>query len=83
VDENEIEKEITDKLILGELDHIDAKEAARKKLLMKTEIRIQAQTDPIVEETRQYRQMADEVDDRYARYDRIVEGKPLEENSDC
>lgn len=79
MDEKEFEKELTHKLISGELDHTDTEEAARKRLLRHTEIRIQAQTDPIVEETRHYRKMADEVDERYARYDRIVEAKSSEE----
>lgn len=68
----ELEEELVQKLTEGEMKLEKADEAARKRLPLKTEIRIQAQIDPIVEETKRYRQMASEVDDRYAKYDRLV-----------
>jgi len=40
-------------------------EAAARKLAPRWEIRIQAQLDPVVEETKAYRAMAREVDGRY------------------
>lgn len=68
------------KLTEGQMEQEDTKEAARKRLPIKTEIRIQAQIDPVLEETRRFRQMASEVDDRYAKYDRLVnESKDKEE----
>ncbi|UJF32372.1 hypothetical protein [Paenibacillus hexagrammi] len=42
---------------------------------MKTEIRIQAEVDPVLEETKRFRELADEVDTRYEKYDRLLENK--------
>ncbi|RKP48780.1 hypothetical protein D7Z26_20600 [Cohnella endophytica] len=42
-----------------------SEEEAVKRLLPKWEIRVQTKKDPIVEETKLYRSMADEVDGRY------------------
>ncbi|MDF2961129.1 MAG: hypothetical protein K0S39_2864 [Paenibacillus sp.] len=72
MDARELEEELVKKLTEGEMEAEDADKAARKRLPLKTEIRIQAQTDPVVEETKQYRQMAEEVDGRYSRYDKWV-----------
>jgi 23S rRNA A2030 N6-methylase RlmJ len=72
MDPKEMEEELVQKLTEGEMEKENADEAARKRLPIKTEIRIQAQIDPVVEETKQFRQMAEEVDDRYKRYDRLV-----------
>lgn len=74
MDAKELEEQLVQQLTEGEIEHVDTDEAARIRLPMKTEIRIQAHIDPVVEETKQYRQMAEEVDERYARYDRLVEG---------
>ncbi|ALS22000.1 MULTISPECIES: hypothetical protein [Paenibacillus] len=75
-----LEEELAQKLTEGQMEQEDTKEAARKRLPIKTEIRIQAQIDPVLEETRRFRQMASEVDDRYAKYDRLVnESKDKEE----
>lgn len=75
-----LEEELAQKLTEGQMEQEDTKEAARKRLPIKTEIRIQAQIDPVLEETRRFRQMALEVDDRYAKYDRLVnESKDKEE----
>ncbi|MFC5470802.1 hypothetical protein ACFPPD_19110 [Cohnella suwonensis] len=43
----------------------DASEEAVKRLRPRWEIRVQAELDPVVEETKAYRSMAEEVDGRY------------------
>jgi 23S rRNA A2030 N6-methylase RlmJ len=72
MDSKKLEEELVNKLVEGQIESEAADEAARKQLPVKTEIRIQAKIDPVVEETKRYRQMADEVDTRYARYDKLV-----------
>jgi hypothetical protein len=72
VDQRKLEEELAHTLQEGELKQVNMQEAARRRLPRKTEVRIQAETDPVVEETRQYRQMAEEVDDRYRKYDDLV-----------
>jgi len=52
----------------------EASAKAVKRLAPRWEIRVQAQLDPVVEETKAYRAMAREVDDRYA--DVKTENKP-------
>lgn len=71
--QKEIEEELAQTLSEGDLIEVDTMETARRKLPAKTEIRVQAPIDPIVSETKQYRRMAKEVDERYARYDDFVE----------
>ncbi|PZE19488.1 hypothetical protein [Paenibacillus xerothermodurans] len=70
---DKVEEQLAQRLTEGEMNAEDAEEAARRRLPVKTEIRIQAEIDPVVEETRRYRKMASEVDDRYAQYDRFVD----------
>jgi 23S rRNA A2030 N6-methylase RlmJ len=72
MDAKKVEEELAQRLTEGTIEMEEAEENARKRLPIKTEIRIQAQVDPIVEETKQYRQMAEEVDERYKRYDQLV-----------
>ncbi|XID90550.1 hypothetical protein ACF3MZ_18635 [Paenibacillaceae bacterium WGS1546] len=48
-----------------ERSEAEAEAQAAKRLLPRWEIRIQAELDPVVEETRSYRAMAQEVDGRY------------------
>ncbi|TDG00256.1 hypothetical protein [Paenibacillus piri] len=74
MDARELEEQLVKKLTEGEMQTEEADKAIRKRLPIKTEIRIQAQIDPVVEETRQYREMAEEVDGRYSRYDKLVDG---------
>ncbi len=64
----DLEQELAQSLTEGELEKQDTGEAARRQLPVRTEIRIQAKIDPIVEETRKYRSMAKEIDQRYDRY---------------
>ncbi|MBP1991860.1 hypothetical protein [Paenibacillus eucommiae] len=78
MDAKELEEQLAKKLTAGEIENQDAEEAAVKRLPIKTEIRIQAQIDPVVEETKQYRKMAEEVDKRYSRYDKFVDGDSSE-----
>jgi 23S rRNA A2030 N6-methylase RlmJ len=73
MDSKKLEEELAGQLIESKIEHEDAAEDARKQLPFKTEIRIQAQIDPVVEETRRYRQMAEEVDARYTRYDELAD----------
>jgi hypothetical protein len=49
----------------GEAGKEEAEARAAKQLPPRWEIRIQASHDPVVEETKAYRTMAREVDDRY------------------
>lgn len=64
----ELEKEMSQALTEGEMKRVDPEKAARKKLSPRYEIRVQAKLDPIVEETGRFRKIAKEVDDRYDRY---------------
>jgi hypothetical protein len=54
----------------------NAEEKATKQLPPRWEIRIQAKHDPVVEETKAYRTLAREVDDRY---DKVKVDKDAEE----
>lgn len=76
MDSKKIEDELVQKLTEGEMQSDEPDEAAVRKLPPPTEIRIQAQIDPVVEETRKFRRMAREVDDRYAKYDSYVKEDP-------
>jgi len=80
MDSKKIEEELIQKLTEGEMHSEEPDEAAVKKLPHPTEIRIQAQIDPVVDETRKFRQMAREVDDRYAKYDSLVNEPSKQEN---
>lgn len=73
MDQRRLEEELAHTLQEGELKQVNTQEAARRRLPRKTEIRIQAETDPVVEETKQYRQMAEEVDDRYDKYNKFID----------
>ncbi|MNI31469.1 hypothetical protein D3C73_853550 [compost metagenome] len=69
-DEKELEKELSEILSDGELNisEEERRQKERKLLSNRYEIRVQTQLDPIVEETRAYRSIAKEVDDRYDEY---------------
>ena len=45
-----------------------ADEEARRKLSPRYEIRVRTEREPIAEETKQFRKIAKEVDDRYDQY---------------
>lgn len=62
----ELERQLSELLTEGEIRENEAKK--RERLSPKYEVRVQTQMDPIVEETRKYRSMARELDDRYDEY---------------
>ncbi len=79
----DLEKQVSDALTEGEMQSQDRDEAVKRKLSSKYEIRVQAELDPIVEETVIYRRMAKEVDDRYERIlDRHKPGTDGAESTD-
>ncbi|MFB7814094.1 hypothetical protein ACFC0X_07855 [Paenibacillus chitinolyticus] len=82
MDAKEMEEQLVRKLTEGEMKEEDREKSARKRLLAKTEIRIQATTDPVVEETRKYREMAEELDGRYDRYTHLLEAKGPDSSKD-
>ncbi|MEJ8303475.1 hypothetical protein [Saccharibacillus sacchari] len=63
-----LEEELSELLTEGELKDEDRERKQREQISPRYEIRIQTSLDPIVEETRLYRQMAEEIDDRYDDY---------------
>ncbi|MDO7908243.1 hypothetical protein Q5741_17720 [Paenibacillus sp. JX-17] len=65
----ELERKLHDLLTEGEMEQEDVKERQREELPPRYEIRIQTQLDPIAEETRRYRSIAKELDNRYDKYD--------------
>jgi hypothetical protein len=65
---SELERRVSETLTEGDMESKDPEEAARERLIHPYEYRIQADSDPIVEETIRYRQLAKEVDDRYEKY---------------
>ncbi|PAF28477.1 hypothetical protein [Paenibacillus sp. 7516] len=71
----ELERRLSEMLTEGEMEESgDADKRERQLIPPKYEVRIQTETDPIVQETLMYRNMAREVDDRYDRYlERSVE----------
>jgi hypothetical protein len=65
----ELERRLSEMLTEGEMEESgDADKRERQLIPPKYEVRIQTETDPIVQETLMYRNMAREVDDRYDRY---------------
>lgn len=65
---DELEREMSEALTQGDMLREDPQEAIRKNLSARYEVRIQAETDPIAEEIKQYRSIAEEVDGRYDSY---------------
>ncbi|WP_234414327.1 hypothetical protein [Paenibacillus sp. CAA11] len=66
--DKELERQLSELLTDGELNEENRQEEGRKRLSPKYEIRIQTELDPIVTETRKYRSMAKEIDNRYDKY---------------
>lgn len=64
----QLEKELAEALTEGDMDREDPGEAAIRQLSNRYEVRVVAETEPVVEETNLYRNMAEEVDDRYDRF---------------
>jgi hypothetical protein len=76
----EMERELAEQLESGPLEDADRERKTMAKLSPKYEIRIQTEHDPIVEETKIYRKLAREVDDKYDKYmDRIHSEQTKEE----
>ena len=65
----EVEEKLAELLSEGEMETVPKEQAVKKKLPFKTEIRIRTAFDPIAVETKAYRRMAKEIDDRYDRYE--------------
>jgi hypothetical protein len=70
-----MERELADRLTSAPLVDEDQERKVRAVISPKYEIRIQTEHDPIVEETKLYRGMAEEVDDRYDSYMKRVRPK--------
>jgi len=64
---NILEQLLAQKLTEAEPKADDPQEEAVRKLPPRWEIRIQTEYDPVAEQTKKYRSMAKEVDDRYDR----------------
>ncbi|GIP37717.1 hypothetical protein J31TS4_09970 [Paenibacillus sp. J31TS4] len=67
-EKDKLERLLSDALEQEGADPKEPGKEAVKRLPSHYEIRLTAQVDPIVEETKRYRQMAKEVDDRYEDY---------------
>lgn len=67
-DQQSVERVLSEQLTEGHWNAEDVTDAARAHLSPKYEIRIQAKLDPIVEQTKHYRSIAQEIDDRYDTY---------------
>ncbi|WP_172256628.1 hypothetical protein [Saccharibacillus deserti] len=80
--QEEVEEELRELLTEGELKDDDRERKEREQISPRYEIRIQSTLDPIVEETRLYRQMAEEIDDRYDDYLKKTQTRPSEAPGD-
>lgn len=63
-----MEQELAKQLREGPMALSDKEKRAKASPSPAYEVRIQTVRDPIVEETRRFRQLAQEIDDRYDRY---------------
>lgn len=79
--DKKVEQRISELLASDEQDRANVEDEALNKLLPRYEIRIQAQFDPVAEETKQYRTMAKEIDDRYSEYDEVNEDAQNDQSS--
>ncbi|NMO98075.1 hypothetical protein [Paenibacillus lemnae] len=66
--DQELERQLSELLTEGELEKQQIEEEGRRRISPKYEVRIQTERDPIVEETREYRKIGKELDDRYDKY---------------
>ncbi|GIQ68073.1 hypothetical protein DUZ99_14675 [Xylanibacillus composti] len=64
----DVEQELFERLTAGEMEERNKEEQATAILPPKYEVRIQADCEPVAEETKLYRTMARELDDRYDKY---------------
>lgn len=65
---DELEKKMSETLEEGDMRKYNPIVKAQEQLIPKYEIRIPIEKDPIIEETRIIREIAQEVDDRYDKY---------------
>lgn len=63
-----MEEQLSKQLEEGDMIGVEPGRGAVERLSPRTEIRIRSERDPIVEETKLYRRMAEEADDRYDDY---------------
>ncbi|CAM4475642.1 hypothetical protein [Paenibacillus tarimensis] len=78
---SELEQELAGRLTDGPVEEDRDREARLKaKLSPKYEVRIQSMHDPIVEETKRFRSIAREIDDRYDRYMERTERQNEQDN---
>lgn len=66
--DNDLERQLSELLTDGDMQGELPEQEAPHKLSPRYEIRVRAKHDPIAEETRKIRQIADEIDDRYDQY---------------
>ncbi|SEU29054.1 hypothetical protein [Paenibacillus sp. NFR01] len=64
----DLERKLSELLEEGELDEGDRRKRELARVSPKYEIRISTRFDPVAEETRKYREIAEELDDRYDKY---------------
>ena len=70
--EQELDRIAAKILTEGEMKRVDPEQAALERLIPPHEIRVRAELDPIVEETKRYREMAEEATGRYDEFlDRV------------
>ncbi|MET3547659.1 hypothetical protein ABID47_004275 [Paenibacillus favisporus] len=80
-EKDNLERQLSDMLTEGELQQQQDREEKERELISpRYEIRIQTKMDPIVEETKIYRGMAKELDDRYDKYMKRAEGDGASES---
>lgn len=66
--EERLEQAMAEQLVHGPMDRKDPDQEAARRVSPPYVVRIRTERDPILEETSLYREMADEVDDRYEAY---------------
>ncbi|MRN55561.1 hypothetical protein [Paenibacillus monticola] len=67
-EKDDLERKLSELLEDGEMEQEDRTAKEIRQISPKYEIRIQTTLDPIVEETRRYRKIGHELDDRYDKY---------------
>lgn len=72
--DQDLERQLSELLTDGEMESKNKEEEGRRRIPPKYEIRVQTTKDPIVEETRKYRKIAKELDDRYDKYMERADG---------
>ncbi|WP_438448372.1 hypothetical protein [Gorillibacterium sp. sgz5001074] len=73
-----LEQAVAEQLEFGHMEAKDPEEEAARRVSPPYVVRIRTERDPILEETAVYRNMAEEVDDRYDAYLKAAGRKPEE-----